>query len=103
MSRWAILLVLVLIVAGGGFTARALIASGKPKGPTYPAAWDARIAPYAKTAEKLRGLYFKHPVAVHFLSPEKFKKTVTSRREGPQQGGPQGPRQTPWGCCGPSA
>jgi hypothetical protein len=77
VSRWVILLVLVLIVVGGGFAARALIASGKPKGPTYPAEWDARIAPYAKTAEKLRGLYFKHPVTVKFLPPAKFEKTVT--------------------------
>ncbi len=78
MPRWVILLVLVLVLTGGGFAARALIASGKHQGPTYPAAWDARILPYAKIAEKQRGLYFKHPVAVHFLPAAKFKKTVTS-------------------------
>jgi hypothetical protein len=81
VSRWVILLVLVLVLVGGGFAARALIASGKPKGPTYPAEWDARILPYAKIAEKERGLFFKHPVAVHFLAPEKFKKTVTSDKK----------------------
>jgi hypothetical protein len=72
------LLVLVLVLTGGGFAARALITSGKPEGPTYPAAWDARILPYAKIAEKQRGLYFKHPVTVRFLPPAKFEKTVTT-------------------------
>jgi hypothetical protein len=75
---WAILLVLVLIVAGGGFAARVLVLSGRHHGPTYPSAWDARIAPYAKIAEKERGLYFKHPVAVRFLPAAKFEKTVTT-------------------------
>lgn len=78
MSRWVILLVLVLVLVGGGFAARALIASGKHHGPAYPATWDDRIAPYAKIAEKKRGLLFLHPVAVRFLPPAKFEKTVTS-------------------------
>jgi hypothetical protein len=75
---WAILLVLVLVVAGGGFAARSLLQSSKQHGPTYPAAWDKRIAPYAKIAEKKRGLLFLHPVAVRFLPPAKFEKTVTT-------------------------
>jgi hypothetical protein len=78
VSRLVILLVLVLVLVGGGFAARALVASAQHNGPTYPSAWDARIAPYAKIAERQRGLYFKHPVAVHFLAADKFKKTVTS-------------------------
>jgi hypothetical protein len=75
---WAIFLVLVLILAGGGFAARTLIASSHKTGPTFPAAWDARIAPYAKIAEKQRGLLFLHPVAVRFLPPAQFEKTVTT-------------------------
>ena len=81
VSRWVILLVLVLVVTGGAFAARLLITSGRHHGPTYPAAWDARILPYAKIAEKQRGLYFKHPVAVRFLTAAKFKKTVTSDKK----------------------
>lgn len=77
VSRLVILLVLVLVLVGGGFAARALVASAQQKGPAYPKAWDARILPYAKAAERLRGLYFKHPVAVKFLPPSKFEKTVT--------------------------
>ncbi|WP_027861003.1 hypothetical protein [Marmoricola sp. URHB0036] len=75
---WAIILVVVLILTGGGFLARTLLDSSKHHGPTYPAAWDARILPYTKIAEKQRGLYFKHPVAVKFLPAAKFEKTVTS-------------------------
>ena len=51
--------------------------SGKPK-ESYPNAWDPRIAPYASIAEKERGLLFKHPVRVLFLSPTAFEKTVTT-------------------------
>ena len=75
---WAIILVVVLILTGGGFLARTLLDSSKHDGPTYPVAWDARILPYTKIAEKQRGLYFKHPVAVKFLPAAKFEKTVTS-------------------------
>jgi hypothetical protein len=78
---WAIFLVLVLILAGGGLAARTLIASSHKTGPTYPAAWDARIAPYAKIAEKQRGLLFMHPVRVRFLPPATFEKTVTSDKK----------------------
>lgn len=78
VSRWVILLVLVLIVAGGAFAARLLISSSQHHGPTYPASWDRRVAPYAKIAEKERGLLFEHPVAVRFLPPAKFEKTVTT-------------------------
>ena len=44
----------------------------------HPAAWDARIQPYVKIAEKQRGLEFLHPVEVRFLPPAKFEKTVTT-------------------------
>jgi hypothetical protein len=81
VPAWATVLVLVLILAGGGFAARTLLASGHKKGPTYPDAWDARIAPYAKIAEKQRGLLFTHPVSVRFLPTSKFEKTVTSDKK----------------------
>ena len=50
---------------------------GQSSSNAYPAQWDSRIAPYAKIAEKQRGLQFKHPVAVRFMPPAKFEKTVT--------------------------
>ncbi len=39
--------------------------------------WDPRIAPIAKTVEKIRGLEFDHPVPVRFLSDKAFRKKVT--------------------------
>ena len=51
---------------------------GDGAGQTYPKAWDSRILPYTKIAEKQRGLLFKHPVAVRFLPPQEFEKTVTT-------------------------
>jgi len=35
---------------------------------TYPSSWDARVAPIAARVEVLRGLKFKHPVRVTYLS-----------------------------------
>jgi len=71
-------LVVALILAGGGFLAKLMLNEGKASGPTYPKAWDSRILPYTKIAEKQRGLLFKHPVAVRFLPPKEFEKTVTT-------------------------
>lgn len=45
-------------------------------GPPHPDAWDKRVAPYAKQVEKLRGLRFKEPVYVDFLSAKEFKAKV---------------------------
>jgi len=71
----AALVVLVIAVAGG-ITAGVLL-TGK-SGPSYPKAWDPRIAPLAAIAEKDRGLKFLHPVYVDFLSPAQFDKQVTT-------------------------
>lgn len=48
----------------------------------YPAHWDARIAPIAKFDEKTRGLKFKHPVPVAFLTDKQFRKEVTANDKG---------------------
>ena len=45
-------------------------------GSKYPSKWDARIAPIATEVAALRGLTFEHPVAVHFLAPADFEKTL---------------------------
>ena len=74
---WAVLLVVVLVLAIGGYGVKALLLDGKESGRTYPKAWDARIEPYVKIAQKKRGLTFLHPVEVRFLPPAEFEKTVT--------------------------
>jgi hypothetical protein len=42
----------------------------------FPSKWDARVASIATQVEKLRGLQFKHPVDVRFLSAKEFEKEV---------------------------
>lgn len=39
------------------------------------------MAPYAKVAEKKRGLPFKHPVSVRFLTTAEFEKPVTADKK----------------------
>ena len=76
---WVVLLVLAVVVAIGGIGAVVLLQDGKDESKrTYPTAWDGRIQPYVKIAEKQRGLEFLHPVEVRFLPPAKFEKTVTT-------------------------
>ncbi len=75
---WVIFLAVVLMLALTGVAAFALTRDGTEKGPSYPDQWDSRIAPYAKIAEKQRGLLFLHPVTVRFLPATKFEKTVTT-------------------------
>src|SRR6186997_1812466 len=62
-------------------TAGLMLVGNDPASPTYPKHWDARVAPYAKVAEKKRGLPFKHPVSVRFLTAAEFEKTVTADKE----------------------
>lgn len=45
-------------------------------GPTYPAAWDPRVAPIAQFVQARRGLTWKHPVKVNFLAPNKFDALI---------------------------
>lgn len=39
---------------------------------SYPAAWDPRVAPIASFVASQRGLSWKHPVRVEFLTPTRF-------------------------------
>ncbi len=76
---WVVLLVVMLVLAIGVAATGFVLGQDKTaKAPSYPAQWDARIAPYVKIAEKLRGLEFQHPVTVRFLPAADFEKGVTS-------------------------
>jgi hypothetical protein len=62
----------VVLVASG-----VVIAANASGGDSlFPAKWDPRIAPIAAQVAKLRGLQFKHPVNVKFLSVKEFEKEV---------------------------
>jgi len=47
----------------------------------YPKQWDAQVAPIAARVAELRGLTFKHPVKVEYLSAADFEKQVTESPE----------------------
>ncbi|HEU5003959.1 MAG TPA: hypothetical protein VFW71_14450 [Actinomycetota bacterium] len=46
--------------------------------PTFPASWDARVLPEVGFVQQDRGLTFKHPVAVSFLSDADYVKQMQS-------------------------
>ena len=48
------------------------------KEPSYPAQWDPRVASIVKFDEQHRGLKFKHPVEVDFLSPDEYAARARS-------------------------
>ena len=75
---WLVVVAVVVMLAMAAAAATVLLWHPAKKGPSYPSSWDPRIAPYAKIAERQRGLLFLHPVYVHFLSPAAFRKTVTT-------------------------
>jgi hypothetical protein len=55
----------------------ALLAAGvvyvlRHERPTYPSAWDPRVAQIAAFVQNSRGLTWKHPVKVTFLTPAQF-------------------------------
>lgn len=77
---WLIFTLVGVMLAGAGLAAFVLLdkKEGGAASPSYPAAWDPRIAPYVKVVEKQRGLRFIHPVAVRFLAEKDFKETITA-------------------------
>lgn len=79
---WVFGLLVVLLLVGGAVAANELLKLTKDDdGSDYPSAWDKRVMPYVKIAEKQRGLRFFHPVEVDFLSDADFEKQVTSKEE----------------------
>ena len=73
--KWLVALgVLVVVLIAGTVGAFAL----RRQGPSYPSEWDGRILPIVHFDEQERGMVFKHPVQVLFMSPKAFDKTVTT-------------------------
>ena len=58
---------LVVLAAAG-----VAVANRGTSAPSYPAAWDPRVAPIAQFVQSQRGLRWKHPVKVDFLATDKF-------------------------------
>jgi hypothetical protein len=76
MSRALRVLLVALLVVPVTLCAGGPAAGAVPDGSTPD--WDPRIAPIAKSVEKIRGLRFDHPVPVRFLSDKAFRKEVTA-------------------------
>ena len=61
-------------------------AAPKPSpSPTFPAQWDARVLPLISFVQSTRGLTYKTPVYVNFLTPADYTKAVNGSAGG---GGP---------------
>jgi hypothetical protein len=74
-----------LLTVGVSLLVVALFATGayaltRPKhhGPAHPDQWDPRVLDIVHFDEKHRGLTFKHPVFVDFLSPDEYAKRARS-------------------------
>ena len=77
--RWPIIgLALVLVVAVAALGTLVVVRDGGSAGPPHPAKWDARVQKYVDFVEKKRGLQFKQPVFVDFLSTKDFKEQITA-------------------------
>ena len=55
-----------------------LFVRSRDSGPKYPKEWDSRVTDIVAFDEKERGLTYKHPVEIQFMSEEDFKADVTT-------------------------
>ena len=69
----------VAVVVAVGLAAGCTVGTGKATDKT--ADWDPRVLEIARQVEDLRGLDFERPVAVRWLSPAKFAKTMQTDAE----------------------
>jgi hypothetical protein len=75
-QAWLAVFAAGLVIAAGGIAVGLwLVGNG---GNSFPSQWDARVAPIATRVASLRGLTFKHPVKVNYLSVPAFDKRVTT-------------------------
>jgi hypothetical protein len=65
----AIVIVVIAVFAGAYVVTR--------RGPSFPSHWDAKVDAIAAKVEMLRGLSFKHPVKVNYLSSSAFEKRLS--------------------------
>jgi hypothetical protein len=71
----------VAVILVGGLVAGGVILFQRSREQSYPASWDVRVKPIAAKVAALRGLRFKHPVKVNYLTRAEFRKKVTSSPE----------------------
>ena len=76
LRRVALVGAITLVVSSSVFAVG--IVAFRDDGPRYPARWDPRVAPIAIKVEALRGLTFKHPVKINYLTRSAFEKKLTA-------------------------
>jgi hypothetical protein len=74
-------------VAAAVVTVLALLAAGmvylvRKQSPDHPSAWDPRVASIATFVQNSRGLSWKHPVSVEFLTASEFAVKVDATASG---------------------
>ncbi|HEX5086919.1 MAG TPA: hypothetical protein VFV89_03865 [Nocardioides sp.] len=79
--RWPYVVVALAVVAAASAVVGVAHYRSGPSGPPHPSTWDPRVQKYVDFVEKKRGLTFKHPVYVDFLSDAAFEKQVTADRD----------------------
>lgn len=79
-TKWPFLLAGVVVVAA--LVAGGLVWANRDKGPAHPSAWDPRVAPIANWVANKRGLAYKEPVFVDFLSPAQYTKRAGGGNDG---------------------
>jgi len=79
-TKWPFLLAGVIVVAA--LVAGGLVWANRDNGPSHPSAWDPRVAPIANWVAKHRGLEYKQPVFVDFLTPAQYTKRAGGGNEG---------------------
>jgi hypothetical protein len=84
--RWVAVLVF-FVLFGTAVAAGIRLANGAhdPNAgkPAWAVSWDPRVAAIASFVERTRGLTFRHPVAVEFLSQDEFVAWVKAERDEP--------------------
>ncbi|MCA1844086.1 MAG: hypothetical protein LC792_13055, partial [Actinobacteria bacterium] len=75
--RRAWLALALLAVAALGFVGFGIVRNG-PSGPPHPERWDAAVLPLVRFVEENRGLRFRHPVAIAYLSDVDFRRDVAA-------------------------
>ncbi|HYT40274.1 MAG TPA: hypothetical protein VEN99_12220, partial [Acidimicrobiia bacterium] len=74
------------VLAVAGFALVWIGRSSSP-GPPHPKQWDPRVLPLVRFVEQTRGLRFRHPVAVQYLSDADFRREVADEPPGPAEAG----------------
>jgi hypothetical protein len=69
--------VLVVLVVGAGAVVTYRFSE---RGPTWPKAWDPRVAQLVTFVEQERNLNFEHPVLVSFMAEKDFDAEILARR-----------------------